>query len=381
MNPGARYPPGPVLERLTAPTTGVRHALHRVSAVTEQLTDEVLDLALEPLWVLYLQTHMPPAGTSNRLGCLGLQRRIEAAHPGAVAKQWLTLHNRSTAQGKWYVHQLLFLPRTAPEHRRQNAYHTHPERLGAQSFLQPSAPAVPPGQSPEALQQGPPLDTATRYSKGEAKMRTGPSRTARTAERWPGRRPAGTSPGTPWGLGHTGQRTARRWRPRSRPSPWDPWRRGQRSCCPTSPAETRGPASQRQRTRQRHPSRWSSCTSSRRRYWQTAGGALSTTTARSRSQGAYRGSSVTRPTRGTPHSASAPVSGMRVAAHRLPGPSRGKRWCCRRRANRPSCTATPEGTGRTSWLRAAGPSGTAPPRRGHSRSMSTGSRSPPRPTI
>ena len=86
-NPGARYPPGPVLEQLTAPTPGVRHALHRASALTEQLNDEVLDLALEPLRVLYPQTHMPPAGTSNRLGRLGLQRRVEAAHPGGVVEQ------------------------------------------------------------------------------------------------------------------------------------------------------------------------------------------------------------------------------------------------------------------------------------------------------
>ena len=160
-NPGARCPPGPVLEQLTAPTPGVRHALHRASALTEQLTDEVLDLALEPLRVLYLQTHILPAGTSNRLGRLGLQRRVEAAHPGGVVEQWLTLHNPSTAQGHWYLHELLFLPRTAPEHRGQNPYHTHPERRGAQSFLQPPLPALPPGQSPEALQQGTPLDTVT----------------------------------------------------------------------------------------------------------------------------------------------------------------------------------------------------------------------------
>ena len=75
--------------------------------------------------------------------------------------QWLTLCNPSTAQGHWYLHQLLFLPRAAPEHRRQNPYHTHPERLGAQSFLQPAPPALPPGQGPEALQQGPPLNTTT----------------------------------------------------------------------------------------------------------------------------------------------------------------------------------------------------------------------------
>ena len=98
-NLGARHPPGPVLEQLTAPTPGVRHALHRASALTEQLNDEVLDLALEPLRVLYPQTHIPPAGTSNRLGRLGLQRRVEAAHPGVVVEHWLTLRNLSTAEG------------------------------------------------------------------------------------------------------------------------------------------------------------------------------------------------------------------------------------------------------------------------------------------
>ena len=41
------------------------------------------------------------------------------------------------------------------------------------------------------------------------------------------------------------------------------------------------------------------------------------------------------------------------------------------------------GTGRTFWPRAAGPYGTAPPGKGHSRPnpMSTGRRGPPRPTI
>ena len=60
MNPGARYLRGPVLEQPTAPTPGVCHALHRASALTEQLTDEVLDVALELLRVLYLQTQKPP---------------------------------------------------------------------------------------------------------------------------------------------------------------------------------------------------------------------------------------------------------------------------------------------------------------------------------
>ena len=159
--PGARYPPEPVLERLTAPTPGVRHVLHRASAPTEQLTDEVLDLALKPLRVLYPQAHIPPAGTSNQLACLGLQHRVEASHAGGVVGQWLSLRNPSTAEGHWCLHQLLFLPRATPEHRRQNPYDTHPERLGAQGFPQPAPPAVPPGQGQEALLQGPPLDTTT----------------------------------------------------------------------------------------------------------------------------------------------------------------------------------------------------------------------------
>ena len=76
-------------------------------------------------------------------------------------EQWLTVHNPSTAQGHWCLHQLLFLPRAAPEHRRQHPYHTHPKRLGVQIFPQPALPALPPGQGPEALQQGPSLHTTT----------------------------------------------------------------------------------------------------------------------------------------------------------------------------------------------------------------------------
>ena len=89
-------------------------------------------------------------------------------------EHWLTLHNPSTAQGHWYLHQLLFLPRTAPEHRRQNPYHTHPERLGAQSFSQLAPPVLPPEQSPEALQQGPLLDTATAVQQRGSSNADGP---------------------------------------------------------------------------------------------------------------------------------------------------------------------------------------------------------------
>ena len=380
-NPGARYPPGPVLEHLTAPTCGVRHTLHRASVLTEQLTDEVLDLALEPLRVLYPQTHIPPAGTLNRLGSLGLHRRVEAAHPGGVVDQWLALHNPSTAQGHWYLHQLLFLPRTTPEHRRQNPYHAHPERLGAQSFPQPAPAALPPGQGPEALQQGPPLDTATTVQQRGSGNADGaePDRMNYGVVAWTA------------ACRHLAQDTAglRQYRPADR-----------RTLASTVAAVTMGPVAAWpaqllpqvpcRDTRPRQPAAThtptapltvSSCKSSRRQYWRTAGRALSTTTARRRSRGAYKGRSATRPTRGTPHPASAPTSGTQVAAHPLPDLSRGKHWYYRRRATRPSCTATPEGTDRTSWPGAAGPSGRAPPDRGHSIPMLTGSRSPPRPTI
>ena len=175
--PVARYLPGPVLEQLTAPTPGVRHVLHRASAPTEQLTDEVLEPALEPLRLLYPQAHIPAAGTSNHLARLGLQRRNEAAHAGGVVEQWLALQNPSTAQGHWYLHQLFFLHRAAPDHRRQNPYHTHPERLGAQGFPQPAPPALPPGQGQEALLQGPRLTRPPRCNKEEVQRgrgRTGP---------------------------------------------------------------------------------------------------------------------------------------------------------------------------------------------------------------
>ena len=97
--PGAQYPPEPVLEQLTAPTTGVRNVLHRAAAPTEHLSDDVLDLVLEPLRVLYLQAHIPPAGTSNQLARLGLQRRVEANQAGGMVGQWLALRNPSTPQG------------------------------------------------------------------------------------------------------------------------------------------------------------------------------------------------------------------------------------------------------------------------------------------
>ena len=258
-SPGARYPPGPVLEQLTAPTPGVRHALHRASTLTEQLNDEVLDLALEPLRVLYPQTGIPPAGTSNCLGRLGLQRCVEAAHPGGVVEQWLTLRNPSTAEGHWYLHQLLLQPRAAPEPRTTRPRSAEARRT---SRSQPRPPSCR-GRTRRRYSGSPRSTPPPRYNKGDATARMVPNWTSRTAERWPRWQPAGTSPEIPRGSGSTDQRTARHWRPRSRPSPWAPWRRGRLNCCPTSSAATRSPAGQPQRTRRQHPSRQSSYTSSR----------------------------------------------------------------------------------------------------------------------
>ena len=103
----------------------------------------------------------PAPGHVQPPGPPGFAAPRQGRASGGVVEQWLTLRNPSTAQGHWYLHQLLFLPRAAPEHRRQNPYHTQPERRAAQSFPQPAPPALSPGQGPEALQQGPPLDTVT----------------------------------------------------------------------------------------------------------------------------------------------------------------------------------------------------------------------------
>ena len=140
-NPVARCRPRPMLEQLTAPTSGVRHALQRVSAITADPHPACGNVKLPG----------PPRVAAPRRG------RTPGRRGGTVVNTPQPVH----AQGHWYLQQLLFLLRTAPQHRRQNPYHAHSERLGAQNFPQPAPPALPPGQSPEALQQGSPLDTAS----------------------------------------------------------------------------------------------------------------------------------------------------------------------------------------------------------------------------
>ena len=76
--PGTRCPHGAGLERPTTPMPSVCHALHGALYPTNQLTDELVDLA---------QANIPPAGTSERLAHLGLQRRVEGKHAGNVVEQ------------------------------------------------------------------------------------------------------------------------------------------------------------------------------------------------------------------------------------------------------------------------------------------------------
>ena len=65
---------------------------------------------MQTLRVLYLHAHIPPAGMSNLLARLGLQRRIEATHVGGMVEQWLALCNSSSTQGHWYLHQMPYRP-------------------------------------------------------------------------------------------------------------------------------------------------------------------------------------------------------------------------------------------------------------------------------
>ena len=159
--PDASYPLGLVLEQLMAPTPRVfRHPAQGVGQ-NGRAHQGGAGPGTGILGVLYPQAHIPPMGTSNRLSRLGVQRCVEAAHAGGVVERWLTLCNLSTAQGHWYLHQLLFLPQPASKHRRQDPYASHQERLGTQSFPQPLPPALPQGQGQEALLLGPPLDATT----------------------------------------------------------------------------------------------------------------------------------------------------------------------------------------------------------------------------
>ena len=139
----------------------------------------MLDVALDPLLVLYPQAHIPPAGTSNRLARLGLQHCAEAAHAGGVVGQWLTLRNPSTAQGHWYCDNSSS-SRRRPTSTAGKTRMTRTRSAWARRASQ-SPPALLQGQGQEALLQGPPLDAPRRCTKGGAAKLTGPNRTAPTA--------------------------------------------------------------------------------------------------------------------------------------------------------------------------------------------------------
>ena len=118
------------------------------------------------------------------------------------------------------------------EHRRQNLYDTHPERLDAQGFPQPAPPALPPGQGQEALLQGPPLDTTTAVQQRGSSNADGavPDCTNCRVVAWTAACRHLTR--TPRNSSSTGQLSARHCSPQWRPSPSDPWRCGWRACCP-----------------------------------------------------------------------------------------------------------------------------------------------------
>ena len=81
--PGCTVPAGAAARRAHGPHTRGPPRPAQGAGPTEQHTDEVLDLALEPLRVLYLQTRIPPAGTSNRLGRLVCSAALRPRTRGA----------------------------------------------------------------------------------------------------------------------------------------------------------------------------------------------------------------------------------------------------------------------------------------------------------
>ena len=177
MKPGARYPAGPVLEQVTASTPVVRHTLHRSSALTEQLTDDLLHLALEGLRVLYPQTHILPAGTSNRLGRLRLQRFVEAAHPGGVVEHWLTLHNPFTRRATGtYTNSSCSRGRPRNTASRTRTTRTRSAWAGRASRIRPRPPSRR-GRSRKHCSRAPRSTRPPRCSKVEAATLTGPDRT------------------------------------------------------------------------------------------------------------------------------------------------------------------------------------------------------------
>ena len=164
-NPGARYPPGPVPTAHGPHTRGPPRPGQGVGSHGAAQRRGAGPGAGAAAGALPADPHptrgpvqppRPPGVAASRRG------RAPRRPGGTVANA----PQPATAEGNWYLHQLLFLPGAAPEHRRQNLYHTHPECRGAQDFPQPVPPALLPGQGPEALQQGPPLNTATTVQQG-----------------------------------------------------------------------------------------------------------------------------------------------------------------------------------------------------------------------
>ena len=141
---------------------------------------------LEPLRVLYPQTHIPPAGTSNRLGRLRLQRRVESAHPGGVVEQWLTLRNPATGT---YTNSSSYhgQPRNTAGKTRTTRTRSAEARRTSRSQSRPPSCR---GRTRRRYSRAPRSTPPPRYNKGDATARMVPNRTSRTAERWPGWQPA-----------------------------------------------------------------------------------------------------------------------------------------------------------------------------------------------
>ena len=338
-NPGTQYRPGPVLEQHTRgpprPAQGVgpfRRA-HRRGAGPG---------AGSPKGPHSACGHIKPPGMH---GTAAPRRgRIRGSRGGTVT---------GTPQPIQRAGPLVPAPTPLPLSGGHGAppaelYHTHLERLGAQGIPQSPAPALPPGQGREALLQGPLLDTTTTVQQRGSSNADGGE---------PGRTNCGVVAWTA-ACRHLAWETTglRQYRPADRTT-----------LASTVAAVTMGPVAARPVRLLPHVPCWDTQhrqpATTHRPTALLMAEQLHVVAAALLADGgesflhhhgpAQIAGSIQRPQRDAAH----PWHATLCERTRLrdargctlpPDPSRGRHWCYRRRATRPSCTATPGATGRTS---------------------------------
>ena len=207
-------------------------------------------------------------------------------------------------------------------------------------------PPFPSSMSRRHSRRGPCSMRPLRCSRGGAATRRGPVWTAQTAEWQPRPRPAGTSPRTPQNSGRTSWRTAQRWRPQWLPGPVAARPAHLLPCVPCQGARPRLPAATHAPTAPLKAEKLHAVDAA---LLADGGESFFHHHGPTQLTGSIQG-----PQRDAPHPWRATLRErtlIRDADCRMPqppGPSKEKRWSCRRRATRLSCMITPGATARTS---------------------------------